>query len=164
MSSALTSSLSVSFSSLLKSRISFTRRCSLWTLREIMSSSFLSGLADGVLAVSWETGPEIIVSGVRNSCDMFAKNFMFMSFTLFSSAVSISARSLACFSLSAALRRRMKNISRPLKSTAYSNIAHVLVHIDGMTLTFREFSAWTRLPLLSVALTMKLYLPGGRFA
>lgn len=69
-----------------------------------MSSSRLPSSSMEEDSESWATGAAIIVRGVLNSWEMFAKKLMFISFILFSCSLSIEAFSLACFSR---LRRRL---------------------------------------------------------
>ena len=100
----------VSFSSLLKSIIWLTSLSIRFTLRCTMCSRFLSSPSIRGLLQSWVTGPEIMVSGVRNSCEILAKKLMFIRFTRCSCSFSCHARRASSFS--ALMRRRARRKSR----------------------------------------------------
>ena len=95
-----TCSRSVSFSSLLKSSIWLTRRSMRLTLLATMSSSRCSCGRMSPLLRSCSTGPAIMVSGVRNSCETFAKKLMFILLMRCSCSRSSSALRASRFSSS----------------------------------------------------------------
>ena len=132
MSACFTFSFSVSFSNLLKSIIWFTSRSIRSTLRCTMCSRLLFCPVISLLSHNCVTGPAIMVSGVRNSCDMLAKKLMFILLIRCSCSFSYSARFRAIFSACMRILALTSSPMMTVATTIYIRYAHHVAHARAL--------------------------------